>query len=59
MINYIPDILPHLKRKVGAAAFLFVVCRDNKLLVSNEDLVVKIIEASLDVCVESDLKFVF
>ena len=47
MIPYIPDVLPHLKKQVGAAAFIYTVCRDNKLLVSNEELVTQIIEASL------------
>ena len=58
MINYIPDILPHLKKKVGASVFLYTVCWDNKLLISNEELIIQIIDACLGVCVEEGFKFV-
>lgn len=54
MIEYIPDVLPHLKRKVGAANFIYVVASNNKTLISNEDLVQKIIEAALDACVSTE-----
>lgn len=47
LMQYIPDILPHLKNKVGAANFLYEVTRNNKLLVSNEEMVTMIIEQSL------------
>jgi hypothetical protein len=34
-MQYIPDILPHLSKKVGASNFLYEVCINNKLLVNN------------------------
>lgn len=50
LMPYIPYILPHLKEKVGAASFLYEVTRNNKLLVSNEELVNLIIESAVDSC---------
>ena len=35
LMKYIPDILKHLGKKVGAASFLYEVCINNKLLVNN------------------------
>jgi len=35
LMRYIPDILKHLNKKVGAASFLYEVCINNKLLVNN------------------------
>lgn len=35
LMHYIPYVLPHLEKKVGAANFLYEVCRNNKILVSN------------------------
>lgn len=55
LMHYIPDILPHLKKKVCADSFLFEVTRNNKLLVSNEEMVTKIIDAVLDSCLALDL----
>lgn len=54
---YIEFVLPHLKEKVGAASFLYEVTRNNKLLVSNEQLVILIIEKALDSCVELERSF--
>lgn len=52
LMHYIPDILPHLGKKVGADSFLFMVCKSNKLLVSNEVVVTNIIDAALKSCVD-------
>jgi hypothetical protein len=57
-MHFIPYILPHLKNKVGAASFLYEVTRNNKLVVSNENLVSLIIEKSLESCVELEQGFV-
>lgn len=35
MIQYIPDVLKHMDKKVGVSSFLYTVCRNNKLLVNN------------------------
>lgn len=35
MIQYIPNILPHLSQKVGAASFIYVISNNNKTLISN------------------------
>lgn len=57
LMPYIEFVLPHLKEKVGAASFLYEVTRNNKLLVSNEQLVNLIIEKALDSCVELERSF--
>ena len=54
-MQYIPFILPHLKQKVWADSFLYEVTRNNKLLVSNEELVTKIIYSALDSCNALDM----
>ncbi len=46
-MHYIPDVLPHLSKKVGAANFIYEVSINNKLLVNNQELVVKIIDGAL------------
>lgn len=51
MIEYVPDVLPHLANKVGASYFLYIVCYNNKILISNEELVNLIIESALNACV--------
>lgn len=35
LMRYIPDVLKHLNKKVGAASFIYEVCINNKLLVNN------------------------
>lgn len=35
MIQYVPYVLPHLSKKVGAALFIYVICYNNKTLISN------------------------
>lgn len=35
LMRYIPDILKHLSKKVGAASLLYEICINNKLLVNN------------------------
>lgn len=50
LMEYIPGILPFLKKKVGAAAFICEICKNNKLLVNNEEIVELIIDAALDSC---------
>ena len=47
LMDYIPDILPHLGKKVGASNFLYEVCVNNKLLVNNEEIVSLIIDKAL------------
>jgi len=47
LMEYVPLILPHLKRRVGAANFLYYVSLDNKLLISNTSLVRTIIDGAL------------
>lgn len=46
-MEFVPYILPHLKRRVGAANFLYHVSFDNKLLISNTSLVKLIIDGAL------------
>ena len=53
-MQYIPDVLPHLGKKVGAANFLYHVTLNNKNLISNTDLVGKIIDGALEACLELD-----
>ena len=55
LMKYIPDILKHLNRKVGAANFLYEVCINNKLLVNNEELVNMILDKSLKACVSLEV----
>ena len=59
LMEYIPFILPHLRKRVGAAAFLYEVTRNNKLLVSNESMVTLIVEKALQSCVDLDQNFAF
>ncbi len=51
---YVPIILPHLKRRVGASNFLYHVSLNNKMLISNNRLVKQIINGALEACVELD-----
>jgi hypothetical protein len=51
-MEYIPFIIPHLNKRVGAASFLYEVCINNKILVNNEQLVQQIIEGALNSCIE-------
>lgn len=51
-MQYIPNLLPLLSKRVGAASFLFEVCVNNKILVNNEELVSTIIEGALNSCLE-------
>ena len=39
MIQYVPYVLKYLRKRVGAAYFIYVVCYNNKTLISNEELV--------------------
>ena len=59
LMEYIPDILPYLKRQVGAAAFIGEICKNNKILVNNEEVVTSIIEASLESCLNLDRTILF
>lgn len=52
LMKYIPDVIPHLNKRVGAASFLFEVCINNKILVNNEELVNIIIDGALNSCLE-------
>ena len=54
LMNYVVDILPHLSKKVGAANFLYQVTLNNKNLISNTELVAKIIDGALEACLELD-----
>ena len=47
LMEFIPDVLPFLKMKVGAANFICEICKNNKLLVSKEEIVTSIIDAAL------------
>ena len=58
-MEFIPDILPYLKRQVGAAAFISEICKNNKILVNNEEVVTSIIEASLESCLDLDRAILF
>jgi hypothetical protein len=55
LMRYIPDILKHLNKKVGAASFLYEVCINNKLLVNNEELVSMILDKALKACVSLEV----
>jgi hypothetical protein len=50
LMKYIPDILLHLDKRVGAASFLYEVCINNKILVNNEELVKTIFDHALEAC---------
>lgn len=54
LMEYISDLLPYLSKKVGAASFICEICKNNKILVSNEDIVSEIIEVSLESCLNLD-----
>ena len=56
LMEYVPFILPHLKRRVGASNFLYQVCLNNKMLISNTALVRVIIDSALDACVKLDIE---
>lgn len=47
LMGYVPLILPHLKRRVGAANFLYHVTLNNKMLISNYGMVRQIIDGAL------------
>lgn len=51
LMRFIPDILKHLNKKVGASSFIYEVCINNKLLVNNEQLVNTILEGALSACI--------
>jgi hypothetical protein len=51
-MTYVELILPHLKRRVGAANFLYQVTLNNKMLISNTSLVKKIIDGALEACID-------
>jgi hypothetical protein len=55
MIEYIPYVLAHLNKRVGAASFIYVVCVNNKTLINNEEIVSMIIEAALDACISFNI----
>ena len=54
LMEYIPDILPHLKYRVGAANFLYHVSLNNKMLVSHTGMVRRIIDGALEACILLD-----
>lgn len=51
LMEYIVDALPHLKKSVGAANFLYHVTLNNKNLIANTGLVAKIIDGALEACI--------
>ena len=51
LMEFLPDILPHLSKKVGAANFLYEVSVNNKLLINNDELVDLIVDQSLEACI--------
>jgi hypothetical protein len=55
-MEFVPFILPHLKRRVGASNFLYQVCLNNKMLISNTALVRQIIDSALDACIKLDIE---
>jgi hypothetical protein len=55
LMKFIPDVLKHLNKKVGAASFLYEVCINNKLLVNNEELVSSILEGALNACISLEV----
>lgn len=54
LMEYVLDVIPHLKRRVGAANFLYHVTLNNKNLIANTGLVGKIIDGALEACIELD-----
>ena len=52
--HLLPLLLPHLKRRVGAANFLYHVCLNNKMLIADTALVRIIIDGALEACIELD-----
>jgi hypothetical protein len=54
LMEYVLDVIPHLKRRVGAANFLYHVTLNNKNLIANTGLVAKIIDGALEACIELD-----
>ena len=57
LMHFIPYILPHLKKKVGADSFIYEITRNNKILVNNEPLISLIIDGALDACISLELSF--
>ncbi len=55
LMKYIPDVVKHLNKKVGAASFLYEVCINNKLLVNNEELVSTILDKALSACTSLEI----
>jgi hypothetical protein len=55
-MSYIPFVIPHLNKKVGAANFLYQVSINNKLLVSDYNMVKIIIDGALDACNSLDFE---
>ena len=51
LMHFIPYILPHLKKNVGADSFIYEITRNNKILVNNEPLISLIIDGALDACI--------
>ena len=39
LMQYIPDILPHLRKNVWADSFIYEVCKNNQILINDEELV--------------------
>ena len=51
LMEFIPEVLPFMKMKVGAANLICELCKNNKLLVSKEEIVTSIIDAALESCI--------
>jgi hypothetical protein len=49
-MQYIRLVLPHLQYRVGASQFIYNICFNNKILVSDEELVKDIAEAIISAC---------
>ena len=49
-MKYIPDVIPHIGKRVGASRFIYAVSVNNKLLVSNEHYLKLITDGSLKAC---------
>lgn len=54
LMEFILDAIPHLKKRVGAANFLYHVTLNNKNLIANTGLVAKIIDGALEACIQLD-----
>lgn len=50
LMDYIPDFIKHLNKRVGAANLIYQVALSNKLLVNNEHMVKVIIDGILYAC---------